>query len=132
MKLYLQDNVVLDEGPVLSPSYHLPSSRLMEIRCENVDATRFQHPVSFSLKSLGSRLKKSCFYLVLWSLLIPCSFLNTGLACCKTSLPVFVPFQWRPCFGARTEVSSQVLGYKESFSSPGAFPLGTRYYFLKL
>ena len=61
MELYLQDTVVLDEGPDLSPSYHPTSSRLMEIRHENVDGTRFQHPVSFALKSLGSRLKKPWF-----------------------------------------------------------------------
>ena len=61
MELYLQDYVVLDEGPVLSTSYHPTYSKLMEIRHENIDGTRFQHTVSFALKSLGSRLKKPWF-----------------------------------------------------------------------
>ena len=62
MELYLQDNVVLDEDPVLSPSYHPPFQQVDgDYRHENIDGTRFQYLVSFVLKSLGSRLKKSCF-----------------------------------------------------------------------
>lgn len=44
------------------PTFNPPSSRLMKIRDENVDETRFQYPISSaSLKSLCSGLKKSVF-----------------------------------------------------------------------
>lgn len=60
----------------------------------------------------------------------PCSFLNRGLAGCKTSLAVFVPFRWKPLFGNRTGFPTGFVVRMESCSSPGASPSGTLLCFL--